>query len=405
MHHLTKFLGGVLLVSGTTIGAAMLVLPVSTGAAGYFPSLALFAAFWIFMSFTALLFLEINTWTGQRTNLITMAKTTLGTPGTIVCWSAYLFLLYALMTAYIAGSGNVLCNLVSSATGIGGISSFLCAAPLVILFSVFLVHGTSHIDYLNRLFMIGLIATYFLIVFMLAPSVETSKLEYRDWPYLFSGLSVVATSFGFHIIIPSLYSYLHADIKLLKWTLLIGSFIPLLVYIVWQTLVLGIIPLDGPHGILEGNLNAQDGAILLAKSLQSPGLALMAQLFSFFAIFTSFIGVVLSLSDFLADGLKIKKDYKGNATLILLTFVPPFILAFSHPRAFISALEAAGAFGVVFLLGLLPAVMVWSGRYFQHRDSHYKAPGGKIALILTILFSLAAIGVEIFNKLGWVPHA
>ena len=40
--NLGRLLGGILLVAGTAIGAGMLALPVSTGLAGFYPSLFLF---------------------------------------------------------------------------------------------------------------------------------------------------------------------------------------------------------------------------------------------------------------------------------------------------------------------------------------------------------------------------
>nr|NGX29103.1 Tyrosine-specific transport protein [Candidatus Anoxychlamydiales bacterium] len=55
-----KFLGSVLLISGTTIGAGMLGLPVMTGFAGFFPTLALLFFFWLYMLVTAFLYLEAN---------------------------------------------------------------------------------------------------------------------------------------------------------------------------------------------------------------------------------------------------------------------------------------------------------------------------------------------------------
>ncbi len=74
----SKLAGGILLVSGTTIGAGMLALPVVTGMAGLLPTLLLFLVFWIFMTYTALLMLEVNLWMKDHSNMITMAKETLG---------------------------------------------------------------------------------------------------------------------------------------------------------------------------------------------------------------------------------------------------------------------------------------------------------------------------------------
>lgn len=108
----------------------------------------------------------------------------------------------------------------------------------------------------------------------------------------------------------------------------------------------------------------------------------------------------MSLLDFLADGLKIKKTPQGRFGLYLLTFVPPLFITLYDPRAFLSALEYAGAFGVVTLLGLLPALMVWSGRYSKKYTSSYETPGGKAGLIVIIVISTAVILLEIANKSG-----
>lgn len=101
----SQLIGGILLVSGTTIGAGMLALPVSTGLAGFIPSIILLFVFWLYMTYTAFLMLEVNLWMGPHTNLISMAKNTLGTIGEGVSWLTYLFLLYSLTTAYVAGAG------------------------------------------------------------------------------------------------------------------------------------------------------------------------------------------------------------------------------------------------------------------------------------------------------------
>lgn len=393
----TKMIGGILLVSGTTIGAGMLALPVSTGLAGYFPGVFLFFLCWLLMIYTAFLMLEATLWMKEDINLITIAKHTLGRWGELFCWAAYLFLLYALTTAYIAGTGMIVNGVFEQLTGMK-ILRGLESIPLLLLFSIFVYKGTLYVDKANRLLMIGLVVTYFILVIFSSPNVDIQKLSYTNWSDLWLSTSLVITSFGFHIIIPSLSAYLKRDIKQLKWTLIIGSAIPLLVYILWETIVLGIIPVIGTHGLQEGYAAGIDGSELLAHHIDIPYLGLFAKLFSFFAILTSFLGVSLSLSDFLADGLKIKKTPWGKALLYSLTFIPPIAFTLFDPRIFFTALEYAGAFGVVTLLCLLPALMVWNGRYKLHLQSDYKAPGGKAALVAVILISFAIIILEIAHQ-------
>jgi len=401
MRRHSKLVGGILLVSGTTIGAGMLALPVSTGAAGFFPSSLLFIAYWIYMTFTALLMLEVNLWMQPHTNLISMARSTLGTWGAAVSWGIYLFLLYSLTTAYIAGSGPIVVDFVQSVSGYV-MPAWCGSIPLLLIFGFFVYKGTKSVDYVNRFLMIGLVVTYVAMTIFLTPHVEAALLKHMDWKYLLLGISVVATSFGFHIIIPSLTDYFDRDVAKLKKAILIGSSIPVVVYILWELLTLGIIPLNGPNGIFEGYVKGANGAHLLTEALGNTTIAMTARFFSFFAIVTSFMGVSLSLSDFLADGFKIKKTRGGRALLYALTFIPPLLITLTYPRAFLTALEYAGAFGVVTLLGLLPALMVWSGRYHKRFQSTFKAPGGKIALLMAMAVSLLVIGVEVANKIGLI---
>lgn len=401
MRRHSRLIGGVLLVSGTTIGAAMLALPVSTGMAGFFPSLLLFVIFWMFMTYTAFLMLEVNLWAEGETNLISMARRTLGPWGEIFSWGIYLFLLYALTTAYIAGSGPIVIDCVQALTG-HTLPEWAGAIPLLLIFGFFVYKGTRSVDYVNRLLMMGLVIAYVAMVIFLTPHVQLDLIKQTNWKYIWTGVAVVATSFGFHIIIPSLSVYLEKDVGKLRKVLLIGSLIPLMVYAVWEFLTLGIIPLNGENGLINGYEVGANGAHLLTAFLANPYIAMVARFFSFFAIVTSFLGVSLSLSDFLADGFRIKKTRAGRLLLYALTFLPPLLFTLADPRAFLSALEYAGAFGVVILLGFLPALMVWSGRYWKHfgTPNSYRVFGGKPALLIAMALSLIVVGIEVANKLG-----
>lgn len=396
-----RLLGGILLVSGTTIGAGMLALPIVTGFAGFWPSIFLFVIYWLYMTFTAFLMLEVNLWMDKETNLITMANHTLGYGGKIFSWIVYLFLLYTLTTAYLAGGGPIFLDGIQALTGWEP-PSWFSPFPLLIIFSFFVYQGPHSVDYVNRLLMIGLIVSYLLIVVFLTPYVNHFELERSNWSAIWVGVSIVSTSFGFHIIIPTLTDYLKRDVKQLKWVILIGSALPLIIYMSWEFLTLGIIPLQGTNGLIEGYQQGLDGATVLGSFLGKSELSVLARLFSLFAIVTSFLGVSLSLRDFLADGLKIQKTDKGRIILYLLTFLPPLVITLIDPRAFLNALEYAGAFGVVTLLGLFPVLMIWKGRYRQNREGPFRVPGGRWVLGLVFLVSLSVMMLEVANRTGFL---
>lgn len=397
----SRLIGGILLVSGTILGVAILAFPIATGMAGFFPSLLLFFVYWLYMTFTAFCMLEVNLWEGKTSNLISMARHTLGRGGEVVAWATYLFLMYALVTAYVAVGGSLTINFLRLFMD-ADVPDWVGSVPVVIFFGFFVYEGTRYVDMVNRVLMTGLVIAYFLIIFHLIPYVDLHKVMHAEWRYLPAAVSVVSTSFGFQIIIPTLSQYFNHHVSSLKKVIIIGSLIPLIVYIIWELLTLGVIPLEGPSGIIQGYAKGEDGAKLLSCVLKNPLITILATIFSFFAIITSLLGVSISLLDFLADGLKIKKSSWGKIILFILTFLPPFFFVVTDPRAFLSALDYAGGFGVVILLGLLPALMVWAGRYVHGFTGEYRAPGGKPALIAALLFSVLIIAFEVGVKLGWI---
>lgn len=396
-----KLFGGILLVSGTTLGAAMLALPVATGFAGFIPSVVLFICYWIYFTYTALLMLEVNLWMGEHTNIITMANRTIGKWGELFSWLIYLFLLYALTTAYIAGSGSIMLTFIEGVTGYE-LPQWFGPFPLIFLFGYFVYRGTGHVDYINRLFMLGLGVAFLMMFALLIPDVDLQKLSHHNWTMSWIGVSVAATSFGYHIIIPSLTTYFNADVKQLKRAIIIGSFFPLLGYTIWNCLALGILPVSGEVSITEGFHTGENGASLIAEYLQQPIVGVVASFFAFFAIVTSFLGVSLSLTDFLADGFRIKSSKKGRVLVCFLTFIPPLAFTLTDPRAFLSALEVAGGFGVVTLLGFMPALMVWYGRYRCgfNKSHHFRAPGGRLSLLLVMIVAAAVLLLELSIKIG-----
>lgn len=384
---MNKTLGAILLVAGTTIGAAMLALPVVTGFAGFIPSTLLFIGFWAFMLYSAFLILEVNFWFEKSNNMISMARNTLGPVGEGVAWCAYLYLLYALLTAYLAGSGPIVTDFIYSLTGFS-LPIWVGFIPLVLLFLYFVIKGAHAVDAINRALMAGLALAFVIMIGAVFFEVEKSKLMFSNFAALPLAVSVTATSFGFHIIIPSLTQYLKRDLKEIKKALWIGSLIPLVVYILWEMVTLGIIS----QPLLErGYETGANGAMLLNEALDKPLIEMIARFFAFFAIVTSFLGVALSLADCLADGLHMRKWGHPSWVVDVLTIVPPLLIALINPRAFLTALEYAGTYGVIVLLCLMPALMVWRGRYTLGLKSDYKAPFGKIGLILTVILSIIII--------------
>jgi tyrosine-specific transport protein len=385
-------LGGMLLISGSCIGAGMLGIPVLLGLLGFFPSLILLFLSFAFMTFTGLLLVEINGWFDQRVNLITMVGQSLGKFFKIVSWILYLFLFYSLLVAYITSSGSIFASYIPI------ISSNIASLFFVIVFAIIIYFGTKPVDLVNRVFMAGLIICYFSMIFFGISKIDFSLYFHVDFKYFLLPSAVLITSFGFHNMIPSLTAYMKGDLKRVKKSIILGSFLALFIYLLWVILVIGIVPVDGNFGLLKTYKSGDEATIALKNILGATKLSIFAQGFAFFAIVTSFLAQGLSVMHFIADGIKVDPNKKNNLYLIFLALFPPAIFAFSFPNVFYKALGFAGAYCAVILFGIFPALMAYIGRYIKKQSSLYHVRGGKTSLILIIIFSLIIIVNEIFNS-------
>lgn len=393
-----RLLGAILLISGTTIGAGMLALPVITGLAGFFPALLLITAVWLFMMLTAFYLLEVNLRVRGESNLISMVHLTLGRPGEAVSWVSYLLLLYSLTAAYLVGCSQIVSEITCSLWTFC-IPDWVWSVAMFFIFACFVYFGTSVVDYLNRILMLGFVVAYVVLMILGMPHVDFLKLTYKNWSLLGASAPVVLTTFGFHIIIPTLTTYLDHDAKLLKRAIFIGSLIPFIVYLLWQWLTMGVVPVDGAVSLRAAASAGKQVTFFLEQIIGSMWVNIAASTLALFAIITSLLGVSLSLSDFLADGFKIKKTHWGKFFLILLTFLPPLFFALFYPQGFILALSYAGIF-VAILLALLPCLMAWFERYGPGKKrsfikSKFTVPGGKGLLLLGIALSIGALIVEV----------
>lgn len=395
---LKNAIGGVGLLAGTAIGAAILALPVATAHLGFMYTVMLYVICWFFMTLGALYLLEANLFTGYGTNLISMAEKTLGSFGKSFALIIYLILLYALTAAYLSGAGAWL----------GKISHYFhielnatysaVIATMLTMFVIFL--GTFVTDWVNRFLMIGLLCVFTTLLFSAVEHIESSFLFAQPFIWDVRPFPLIITAFGSAIVIPTLTDYLHGKANQLVWVVLIGSIIPLLVYIAWELCIIGTLPLDGNDGLLtiqKMGHPATDVPLALQKRLGIPLITNMSSYFSIFALTTSLLGVTLSLFDFLADGLHIKKNTFGKLKLSVIAFVPPLLFVVFFPQGFNMILSFAGIF-VSLLLGILPVVMVWRGRYVFQFPSSLKIVGGRALLLLTLTFFISVIAVECFNQ-------
>lgn len=384
-HKKGSLFGGTLLIGGSCIGAGMLGLPILTGLSGFVPSLSMFFCAWAFMTLTGLLLVEVNGWFPKQVNLISMVEKSLGKWGKIACWILYLFLFYAILVAYVAVSGSLSASLLNQYFSIQ-VPDWSGSLFFVLLFGWVTYLGTRPVDLWNRLLMIGKIGAFVILVCLGARHVSPAFLARTAPEYALFALPILVISFGFHNMIPSLMGYMQGDIKRMRLAILLGSSFALVIYLIWQYLVLGIVPLEGPFGLLQTLKDGEQASQAIAGLLGSSWISYFASILAFFAILTSFLAQTLSLTHFWADGLKISYKKHENALLCALALLPPLLLSILYPQIFFKALNFAGGICAVLLFGILPVLMVWKGR--NEHSKRYQLFGGKPLLVAIFLFAL-----------------
>jgi tyrosine-specific transport protein len=391
MKHLrlaSKIFSGSFLVAGTAIGAGMLALPLATANAGFLPALAIYAVCWLFSMATGFLMLEITLKMKEHANLVTMSSHFLGKVGSGLAWILYIFLFYCLTIAYVAGGSSMVGSM-----WFGGNFPLLSTILFVGVFGGAVFFGTKIVDRMNVFLMVALISSYFGFVTFGTSHVNLTFLKKVDFPAVVLALPVIFTSFSYQGILPTLTDYLKRDRKAIRYSIVFGTTIPFMAYIVWDFLIKGIVPLESLLVAKDSGFTAVEP---LKNYLNSPFVLTLGQSFAFFALATSFLGVTLGLLDFLADGLKVSKKGWGRFWLCVLIYLPTAIVARTYPGIFFMALEYAGGIGCVLLLGLFPILMVWVKRYVKKEGrSHPELFGGQWLLILLIIFILFEIGVTL----------
>jgi len=386
----SRFIGGILLIVGTSIGGGMLALPIANAATGFWQSSLFLFLCWVIMTLGAFFILEVNLYLPPGKNMVSMAAATLGKPGLLVAWVSYLLLLYALLSAYISGGSDVM----------GGILKLihiqLPPSLLTFIFTAifgFIVYGgIRKVDLLNRLLMFAKIGAYLLLLVFITPYTTSVNFRSGNMQFVTGTIMILITSYGFAIIVPSLREYFNDDIKVLKKLILIGSLIPLVCYIAWDAVIMGTLGDKSLSALMHDPHATSTLALLLSNKVNNDLISTIFNFFTSICMLTAFLGVALCLISFLGDGLKLAQEGREGLGLFLLTFLPPLLIVIFYPGAYIHALNYAGFLCVVLLL-LMPAMMSYFGR--KHFDTKFVVPGGKYTQLLLMLSSVVLILVAL----------
>ncbi|MHC5200890.1 aromatic amino acid transporter [Myroides sp. LJL119] len=387
----SRLLGSILIIAGSSIGGGMLAMPITSAGVGFLVTCILLFFIWFTMCYTALLMVEIYQYNDQKDGFDTLTKKYAGFLINRIAGLSLMFLIYGLTAAYMSGGGSILKANIDLLLNTN-LDSRIAILIFSILFSIIVILGTRSVDLITRgLFVFKIIFLLFL-VFLMIPLIQGVNLLALPLSkgLIITALPAIFTSFGFHGSIPSIVNYLNKDKRMLRKAFILGSGLPFIVYLIWQTVVLGSLDQTNFMQILTKDLGLQ-GLIMSIREMSQSNV--IETLFSFFAaaaLGTSFLGVSIGLYDYYKDVFSKKLSKKiRNPISGIATFLPPLIFALFYPQGFIIALGYAAIAGVVLAL-IIPCILfIKAMRYHKVKISafQYLMIGAAVALSVIIVYA------------------
>lgn len=354
-----RVIGAILLIIGTCVGGSILALPLVTAGENILIIIGILLGTWVIMTLGAMLIVEVNLHYPGNANLISMAKDTLGKPGVAFTWLIYLLLLYSLLSAYMAGGTELVTNLLHLAHI--NIPNWLSTIIFLAIFTAIIYHGIRYIDWTNRGLMIIKLGSFVILLALLIPYNHGSALHTgHSLINPIDSIMPIVNSFGFAIIVPSLSCYLNKRKGVVRWTTIIGSLFPLVIYLAWIFSVQSSISFHTLMSAASSSDPVGQLANIINGTIHKSSVGFLSHVFVSICITTSFLGVSLSMIDFVTDGFQLKlKSERMHWGAIAISFIPPLMIVMLRPDIFIITLKLAGTLCVLLLI-LLPIAMAWS---------------------------------------------
>lgn len=394
-------LSALFLVAGTCVGGGMLALPVATSLNGFIPSTCIMVCAWLAMTLTALYLVEVGFWMKKDdAHVISMTRRFMGTGGQTVAWLLYLFICYASLIAYTAGSGHLLTKVLNTYAGFDLTKEMGCII-FVAIFGPCVFFSHKFLGRVNTALFIAMFVAYLALVCLSTPHITSENLLRSNWSGSWLVLPMMLTAFSFQTMVPSLHPFLGHHGPSLKVAIIGGTTLALIVYLVWQASILGTVPLMGEFGLIQALQKGEAATHVLGLAVGSVYIEIIASFFAFLALVPPFLGIAFGFYDFLSDGLNIPKKNWGNILLGVLIVVPTIYAALNFEKIFLKALDASGGFGDSILNGIIPIAMVALGRYhYKLEKQGFVAPKAKWLLVTACLFYCIALGIEVLTHTG-----
>jgi tyrosine-specific transport protein len=396
-----QFWGALFVVAGTTIGAGMLALPMSVASLGLLGGSLLLIALWGVMYFAALVALDLNIYSTVGSSIAKLSEQYLGKSAGLIGALTLILMLNALLVAYTSGAASLIKTIADTYT------SFSLSQPVIITVFTIVMAAIVCIDMKildtgNRIFFAIMMFVFLGMMLALSSKIQISQpmlgiQESGLSPWLIA-VPIFFTSFGFHGSIPSLVNYCENRAQVIKSAFFWGSFLPLIVYMVWIAGGLSIV-YTHDHAVFSQLINneADLGIFILSlsKAINTPWLQSFSWVFTLLAIITSFLGVAIGLFDYYREYLAKVKPSQQRLYAGAFALGIPLLITLIAEETFVRVLGFAGIFLSVLAIGL--PCTIWLK--LKSRQDFVTQLNTKLVTVLLII-GISVICCELYNIFG-----
>jgi tyrosine-specific transport protein len=364
-------------IVGTTIGAGFLGIPYVVAKSGFFIGLLHLIFLALMIIITNLCLSEVMLRTKGIHQIPGYINLYLGKKAKALAIFAIIFGLYSALIAYFIGEGQVLSYVFTGSTKY----SLLFSVFFFVIFAFIIFFGIKALEKSETIIMFIVIALMLTIAFLFLPSAKIKNLTYIsknpvEW---FLPYGVILFSFLSFSCLPEVRQEVLKNEKVLKKCMLIGTSIPLLLYIIFTISILGFAGRATPE-------------------IATIGLGKIPSLLAIFTMFTASIALGNASKDIFYFDLKIKKF----PSFLLSTFLPFFLyilLVKLNLSGFIRMLDVGGAVsggltGILIILTFLKARKVRLRMFTRKPEFKLKIP--KFIYLLLILVYVLGIAYVLF---------
>ncbi len=361
-------------LTGCVIGAGIFGIPFVVVRAGFWTGMLVILVMGIAVMLVHLLTGEVALRSNKCQQLVGYAEKYLGRKGKYLMAASMIIGVYGAMIAYTLGVSE-------SLSALFGGSLWLWALLFYIIMSALLFGGLKALEK-SEIWMEGFKFFAFVIILVILFSSKyfsASRFVGFSWTNLLIPYGVVLFAFAGTAAIPEMREEMKKCKLLTRRAIIIGSLIPLVVYILFAVTVVGI----------TGASTTEIATIGLAPLVGGLGFALL-HVFAILAMASSFVALGYALKD------SYRIDFKlPHLEAWLLTMAVPASLIAIGARSFIFALEFAGVFAGG-IAGITVVLMHSRARKRSERKPEYSLKLNRFVYGALILLFAVGMLYELF---------